>query len=251
MTHTKDEALKLAQEALEETLRTLDDANATPGGPIADTIWYSQHETLFDYLAAQITAIKQALAAPTVQKPDAWCDEDGMHYRHGLLINPGLKLYTTPPAQPAPVQEPTSRLEIDQSRVMGLADLHSLECLEDGTHIIDLGGFIAFAADVLRIAVDAQSKEPAQPAPVQEPVAWALQEEDGQVYDCICNEEHDRHEGGYTVPLYTAPPAAQRQWVGLTDEEYSQLHDGLYQQGKSLGWVVDQVEAKLKAKNAA
>lgn len=44
---------------------------------------------------------------------------------------------------------------------------------------------------------------------------------------------------------------AQRTWVGLTDEEYSQLHDGLYQQGKSLGWVVDQVEAKLKAKNAA
>lgn len=71
----------------------------------------------------------------------------------------------TPPAKPEPVQEPASRLEIDQSRVMGLADLHSMECLEDGTHIIDLGGFIAFAADVLRIAVDAQSKEPAQPAP--------------------------------------------------------------------------------------
>jgi len=49
--------------------------------------------------------------------------------------------------------------------------------------------------------------------------------------------------------LYTSPP--QRTWVGLTDEEYSQLHDGLYQQGKSLVWVVDQVEAKLKAKNAA
>jgi hypothetical protein len=42
--------------------------------------------------------------------------------------------------------------------------------------------------------------------PAQEPVAWALQEEDGKVYDCICNEEHDRHEGRYTVPLYTTPP---------------------------------------------
>jgi len=58
----KEEALKLALEALEETLKTLDDANATPGGPIADTIWYSPHETLFDYLEAQITATKQALA---------------------------------------------------------------------------------------------------------------------------------------------------------------------------------------------
>ena len=45
-------------------------------------------------------------------------------------------------------------------------------------------------------------------------------------------------------------PAAQRQWVGLTDEEYSQLHDGFHQQGKLLGWVLDQVEAKLREKNA-
>ena len=42
----------------------------------------------------------------------------------------------------------------------------------------------------------------------------------------------------------------QNNWVSLTDEEYSQLHDGLYQDGKSLGWVVDQVEAKLREKNA-
>ena len=41
----------------------------------------------------------------------------------------------------------------------------------------------------------------------------------------------------------------KRTWVGLTDEEYSQLHDGLYQQGKSLGWAVDEIEAKLKEKN--
>jgi hypothetical protein len=68
---TDKEALKMALEALEETLKTLDDANTTPGGPIADTIWYSQHETLFDYLEAQITAIKQALAQPE-QEPVAW-----------------------------------------------------------------------------------------------------------------------------------------------------------------------------------
>lgn len=70
---TKDEALAfdLALEALEETLKTLDDANAIPGGPIADTIWYSPYETLFDYLEVKIAAIKQARSAP-VQEPVAW-----------------------------------------------------------------------------------------------------------------------------------------------------------------------------------
>ena len=64
------EALKLALEALEETLRTLDDENAKPGGAISDTIWYSEHETLFDYIAAQITAIREALAEqPEQQEP--------------------------------------------------------------------------------------------------------------------------------------------------------------------------------------
>lgn len=42
----------------------------------------------------------------------------------------------------------------------------------------------------------------------------------------------------------------KREWRGLTDEEYSQLHDGFHQQGKLLGWVVDQVEVKLREKNA-
>ena len=56
------EALKRALEALEQTLETLDDENAQPGGAIADTIWYSEHITLFDYLASEITAIKKALA---------------------------------------------------------------------------------------------------------------------------------------------------------------------------------------------
>jgi hypothetical protein len=68
---TEDEALAfdLALEALEETLKTLDDANAIPGGPIADTIWYSPYETLFDYLEVRIAAIKQARSVPYVASP--------------------------------------------------------------------------------------------------------------------------------------------------------------------------------------
>ena len=82
----------------------------------------------------------------------------------------------------------------------------------------------------------------AQPAPVQEPVATV---------QCI---------NGVTIgyldvmqpvgtKLYTTPPAAQRQWVGLTDEEI--------EQGCKESWVTEQAfqsavwwaEAKLKEKN--
>ena len=62
------EALKRALEALEQTLETLDDENAQAGGAIADTIWYDLHITLFDYLASEITAIKEALAQPAQER---------------------------------------------------------------------------------------------------------------------------------------------------------------------------------------
>jgi hypothetical protein len=39
-----------------------------------------------------------------------------------------------------------------------------------------------------------------------EPVAWGMQNADGQITDVITPEEHDRVEGAYTIPLYTAPP---------------------------------------------
>jgi hypothetical protein len=47
------------------------------------------------------------------------------------------------------------------------------------------------------------------------PVAWGYRYSDGNIYDVICPEEHDRLEGMYTVPLYTAPRE-------LSDEE---IHD--------------------------
>ena len=79
-----------------------------------------------------------------------------------------------------------------------------------------------------------------QPEP--EPRVWI----DHRVHawpDCFVMQPDPPH----TSPLYTSPP--KREWQGLTDDEYSQLHDGLYQQGKSLGWVVDQIEEKLKERN--
>jgi hypothetical protein len=54
-----------------------------------------------------------------------------------------------------------------------------------------------------------------------EPVAWGMQNADGQITDVITPEEHARVEGGYTVPLYTAPP--KREWQGLTYDEISEI----------------------------
>jgi hypothetical protein len=61
---TDKEAMKLALDALEQTLETLDNENSKPGGAIADTIWHSEHETLFDYLTSTIAALKERLTQP-------------------------------------------------------------------------------------------------------------------------------------------------------------------------------------------
>ena len=63
-----------------------------------------------------------------------------------------------------------------------------------------------------------------------EPVAWAYILDGGDFMDAIHPEEHNRHEGKYTTPLYTYPAKTLKQikginyWVDaepktLTDEE--------------------------------
>ena len=53
---------------------------------------------------------------------------------------------------------------------------------------------------------------PAQPAPVQEP--WKYRR-----WDDVKEQWELTDDSGWpSEPIYTAPPAAQRQWVGLTDE---------------------------------
>jgi len=56
---------------------------------------------------------------------------------------------------------------------------------------------------------DAPSKKGYVLTQPQEPVAWGWRDPDGFISDCICPDEHDRIEGDYTVPLYTAPPSVE------------------------------------------
>jgi hypothetical protein len=86
-----------------------------------------------------------------------------------------------------------------------------------------------------------------QPAPVQEPV-WIQPDhlQKAKTAPFLCRvEPHKRDD---FVPLYTTPPAAQRQWVGLTDEEVMQTMSGDW---TSQFYFARAIEAKLKEKNAA
>ncbi len=60
-------------------------------------------------------------------------------------------------------------------------------------------------------ALDRVAAPPQRQQEKQEPVAWGMRNAWGEVMDCITPTEHAREEGGYTVPLYAAPP--------LTNEE--------------------------------
>jgi hypothetical protein len=86
-------------------------------------------------------------------------------------------------------------------------------------------------------------------APVQEPVAWMYPDDYERMLtsETFCTvysvEVGSATRGESSVALYTTPPAAQRQWVGLTEQEAAEC------------WSTDTVrtwqaiEAKLKEKN--
>ena len=83
-----------------------------------------------------------------------------------------------------------------------------------------------------------------KPYPHYEPVAWGMEQPDGDILDVISPEEHARLKGGYTVPLYR-----QRTWVGLTDEEKKSFWTADQMTQEEWDELFNAIEAKLKAKN--
>ena len=74
--------------------------------------------------------------------------------------------------------------------------------------------------------------------PEQEPVAFASH----GVVNWIADKQF-QHE----ALLYSAP---QRTWVGLTDEEIDDLSRTMVKGNKSVNWLCQAIEAKLKEKNS-
>ena len=81
-----------------------------------------------------------------------------------------------------------------------------------------------------------------------EPVAWMVYTLDGQSV-CVTDNPADFTEGHRALPLYTTPPAAQRKWVGLTDEEIWGTGSVLSLSVRGILEFARAMEAKLKEKN--
>jgi hypothetical protein len=110
----------------------------------------------------------------------------------------------------------------------------ALEALEtcDFVYTYGNGGYQQFNRPSVDKAITAIKQ--ALAAPVQEPVAWMQSDE---VHISLWKDDY------HTIPLYTTPPAAQRQW------DYDTLHAAWHAVGADvagLNW--DTFVAKLKEK---
>ena len=161
------------------------------------------------------------------------------------------------PKQPAPVQEPehivhsngrysplltrmmNKRVESNVKQVIHLYDepasvhepdlIAQLKHPEDHYEFTDPKKANAVLMSLCQEAADALA------APVHEPSGFFRHED-------VCGDEV-----GPPTPYYLTPPAAQRQWVGLTDEEKRQI----FEREDYQGWLdyINAIEAKLKEKN--
>jgi hypothetical protein len=84
-------------------------------------------------------------------------------------------------------------------------------------------------------------------APVQEPIAWATTV--GSYAHVSWGKERPDYPIRYEVPLYTTPPEAQRQWVGLTDEEIDAIWDAVITPSNHIREFVRAIEATLREQN--
>ena len=87
-------------------------------------------------------------------------------------------------------------------------------------------------------------------APVQEPRCAVIVEVFGKDwrldYMSLPVGKHKLYTQQY---IYTTPPAAQRQWVGLTEQEQGAIMEDLNAHGTNLYPFAQAIEAKLKEKN--
>jgi hypothetical protein len=153
--------------------------------------------------------INQALAAPTVQEPAAWIEHEwsgsGLRHLHferreqsvrDEVMNPiWTPLYTTPPAQPSPVQKP----EIDGATMAGMdASIGHLSALVDELRLL-----LGCAMDNFKMLHNAAKPDdgPDMDAIIPAIVFAKFVNQDAALRYAI---KHSAHDG-----MITATPAAQ------------------------------------------
>lgn len=174
-----------------------------------------------------IEAMKQALEALEWNLPviEDYGDKEQLNRQHRAITALRTALRTAIAA--AEKQEPVAQGSIQHLKLMME---HSAW---DG--VIQL-------SDALANIDEFYTTTPAQPAK-QEPVGQLQEEAYGRGQVFWFNKPADQSM------LYTAPPAAQRQWVGLTDEEVTKLCENAKSHYQTWGMFVRAIEAKLKEKN--
>ena len=205
---------------------------------MAETIshgWWLDDEKLKAFEAlVRADEREQALAAP-VQEPIGYFTVNDYDNWEQIDGTSGKPLYERPAAQPAPVQQERELLRTAQSEAVMPLIGPLLDAWEGGSDF--LNEYPALDKQLRRIHRAMEHSQPAAPVqPVQEPVAWPMEEQpDGSIIPVDPSE--------LPSDYFTTPPA-QRQWVGLTDEEIAKLD--CYDHLK----FARAIEAKLKEKNA-
>jgi hypothetical protein len=140
--------------------------------------------------------------------------------------------------------------------------------VQEPVAIVDEDGVIVVCNYKYKPGDKLYTTPPAKPAPVQEPVAWihvmdnteGIKANGKGIVSITQKRKHPFGKPGVdfsksypvtSTPLYTTPPAAQRQWVGLTDEEFEDIELGCRSTSSGKIEAMQKVEAKLKAKNFA
>ncbi len=199
-------------EAMKQALEALEVASSC-----VDGYYVPKGKTMLPEVENAITALRTAIEQAEKQEPVAWMKEGGFRSqvtfdwriakREGLTI----PLYSRPQLACAPTHEPVATMTVRHTKnktEIGYGPASKGYDLPNGEYKL----YTTPPAAPVQEPVAAQCRFPA--------VAWAQ-----------CDVEHARmvmanpHEWkGYEVRLlYTTPPAAQRQWVGLTDEEHTQI----------------------------
>jgi hypothetical protein len=254
----KDEALKLALEALEQiaayrplTFAECSDAEAVMR--IAENAIPYLQEALAEQPAQQQEpekdwgAVAEKHLAALKQSSKAITEEAAVNAVHKMAQARGLidigRIFTPEKEQPYP-DNFIDALKYDVARrdSEALAEQPAKEKAPQSANC-EAPGWIN--SDHTR-RDDCNTEQPAQ----QEPVAWATRM--GEYAHIHWGAKRPEYPMVYEVPLYTSPPAS-KPWVGLTDEEKSDLwceSTGRDCVNEDTHVFADSIEAKLREKNA-